>query len=36
MYSIIPKKPDNVPSDYNCGKGSTIPMLLASNGIVPS
>ena len=36
MYGIIPKKPDNIPNDYDCGYGYTIAMLLASNGVIPS
>ena len=36
MYGIIPKKPDNISPDYDCGHGYTIAMLLASNGIIPS
>ena len=31
MYGIVPKKPKDVYSDYNCGYNWTIPMLLAHN-----
>ena len=36
MYGIIPQKPDNIPSDYDCGYGWTISMFLAHRGVIPS
>ena len=35
MYGEIPKKPNDVDSDYNCGYGWTVAMLLAQNNILP-
>ena len=32
MYGIIPKKPKDIDSKYDCGYGWTIAMLLAYNG----
>ena len=31
MYGIIPKKPKDIDSDYDCGFGWTIGMLLTYN-----
>ena len=35
MYGVIPERPDNVSSDYDCGYGWTPAMLLAYKGLVP-
>ena len=32
MYGIVPKKPKNINSDYKCGYGWTVAMLIAYNG----